>query len=303
METEAILAVLYFILSSSFGIYFNAFIAVVSYRTWLHDGSHHPQGLLLFSIGFSSLIFQGLQIFFYISYYFWTEAFALFSVCMLFFRCLLTFCVFFSLCQTSWLCSFYCIKLVSFQHWIIQVLKSRLPIILPWIMAGTLVITTMGVVLLLCLTFVSVPLDYTGNSTFCRSINESYIPYIENIFDGFNILIALPFTLIMVSLSCTVSTLVQHVQRVQGSLMLDKSHLEAHIDAAKTMIVLLALNTSFYVSLVLILWDVVTYPWSWICIVLFCSFWPLQALTLIFRTKKLHRSFIWCLQKRGSEIV
>ncbi|KAG8548251.1 hypothetical protein GDO81_025939 [Engystomops pustulosus] len=301
METQDLLLFLVFTSFLSSGIYLSLFISVVSYRTWLSDGSHQPQGLLLFSIGLSSAIFDSYQLSIDVSSLFWTEALSSLNVCLVFIRCLFTSCIFFNMCQISWLCSFYCIKLVSFHHWIIRVLKSRFPSILRWIMAGALLLSILVLVLMFGVLYISVPADDINNGTFCRRINVTYVKHIRFMKNGMSFIVALPFCLILVSLSCTAITLMQHVRRVQGTLHLDRSHLEAHIDAAKTMILLLTLNTSFYVSLLFLNWDVLPSPWSWICIVIYYLFWPLQALTLIFRTKKLHRSFIQCPPRWSSE--
>ncbi|XP_071977788.1 taste receptor type 2 member 41-like [Engystomops pustulosus] len=301
MDLWKMVTLLFYFMTCSSGIYFNAFIAVVSCRTWLRDGLHHPQGLLLFSIGLSSAIFESYQILISVSAVIWKFSFSSLNFCTIFSLCIFTFCIFFSLCQISWLCSFYCIKLVSFQHWIIQVLKSRLPSILPWIMACTLVTSSLVLIVLSGVIYTSVPVDNTDHSSFCRTINDTYIVQITAIVNGFNIIMALPFSLILVSLSCTVSTLVRHIRRLQGTFSLEKSHLEAHIAAVKTMILLLMLNMSFYGSKLLVDWVVLPLPLNFISNVIYFSFWPLQALTLIFRTKKLHRSFIWCHLRRSSE--
>ncbi|XP_071977792.1 taste receptor type 2 member 4-like [Engystomops pustulosus] len=259
----------------SSGTYLYAFIAVVSYRTWLSDGSQHPQGLLLFSIGLSNAIFEGYQLIIQLLSDIGPEGLFDLNICTVFMYCLSPFCIFFSLCQISLLCSFYCIKLISFQHRIIQVLKSRLPSSLPWIISGAVVMSIMVLVLLFGVILVSLPPD-DDNSTFCRSFDYSSSFQLIFMINGFDYFDSLPFCLILVSLSCTTFSLIQHVRR---TISLDRSHLEAHIDAAKTMILLLTLNTSFYVSSLLLQ----------------------LALTLIVRTKKLHRSFIWCPHRRSSE--
>ncbi|KAG8544012.1 hypothetical protein GDO81_023241 [Engystomops pustulosus] len=297
MEIDEIFRQLFYHLAPSSGTYLYVFIAVVSYRTWLSDGSHHPQGLLLFSIGLSSAIFECYQLIINILSDIGPEGLLEFSVCTVFSYCLLQFCIFFSLCQISLLCSFYCIKLISFQHWIIQVLKSRIPSTLPWIISGSVVMSGIVLILLCGIIFITVPV-YNENRTFCRRIDYSYVLQIILTLNGFDYLVALPFCLILVSLSCTTFSLIQHVRR---TISLDRSHLEAHIDAAKTMILLLTLNTSFYVSRLVMGLGVLPFPLDLICDVLNYLFWPLQALTLIFRTKKLHRSFIWCLYRRSSE--
>ncbi|XP_071977807.1 taste receptor type 2 member 41-like [Engystomops pustulosus] len=282
----------------SSGTYLYVFIAVVSYRTWLSDGSHHPQGLLLFSIGLSNAIFEGYHLIYDMLLDIEPGDLSDFNVCTVFMFCLSLSCIFFGVCQISMLCSFYCIKLISSQHWIIQVLKSRLPSTLPWIISGAVVMSIVVLVVSFGLIFIWVPVD-DDNSTFCKAIldNSDFIA-ITLTLTSINYLVALPFCLILVSLSCTTFSLIQHVRR---TISLDRSHLEAHIDAAKTMILLLTLNTSFYVSKLVKELGVLSYPLDLICEVLYYLFWPLQALTLIFRTKKLHRSFIWCLHRRSSE--
>ncbi|KAM3916061.1 taste receptor type 2 member 134-like [Leptodactylus fuscus] len=308
METESIASLLLSIITSSSAIYLHVFISVVSYRTWLTDGFRHPQGLLFFCLGLSSTIFEGYQLSIDISLYFWPPHFSVFNVCTIYILYLFTFCIFFNMCQTSWLCSFYCISLVSGQHWIIRFLKSRLSSMVPWIVAGTLVMSGIVLISLLAVIFITVPVEDTDNTTFyCRKFNETYIGHLLVIKNGFNILMALPFCLILVSLSCTVSTLVRHMWRVRRTLSMDRSHLEAHIQAAKTMILLLALNTSFYLVklledwTLLLHWNLLPFPGNWLCQAVHYFFWPLQALTLIFRNKKLYRNFLSCPNRRSSE--
>ncbi|XP_056392737.1 taste receptor type 2 member 4-like [Hyla sarda] len=303
MELSAILFLSFDIVGLCSGIFFNMFISVVSYRTWLHHhGLHHPRGLLLFCLGLSSSIHEVYVLFYTMSAYIWPKEFLSITVCMILAQCLFPFFSFFPTCQISLLCSFYCIKLVSFQHWILKVLKSRLPSVLPWIIAGTLVISGMVMVTLLGVIFISVPVDNSENNTlYCRRINDTYFDQIMNITNSFNILAFFPFYLILVSLSCTVSALVRHIRRVQGTLSLDRSHLDAHLHAVTTMILLLALNMSFYGSKLFIEWNDQPSPLIVVCWIIFILFYPLLALTLIYRTKILYSYFICCLHRRSSE--
>ncbi|XP_069841122.1 taste receptor type 2 member 41-like [Dendropsophus ebraccatus] len=249
METGYLLFFLVNVIVSCFGINLNLFISVVSYKTWLSHGLHQPQGLLLFCIGLSSAILEGYQHCFAIVSCMWPAGFSSLNVCTVFLHCVFTFCIFFTTCQISWLCSFYCIKLVSFQNRFIVVLKSRLPSILPWIIAGTVVVSAMVMFLMFAILYISAPIENITNSTYyCRRINETYTDYLLFFTERYNIVTSLPFSLTLVSLSCTVWTLIRHIRRVRGTLSLDRSHLEAHIDAIKTMILLLVLNSSYYIS-------------------------------------------------------
>ncbi|XP_071977772.1 taste receptor type 2 member 4-like [Engystomops pustulosus] len=277
------------IIGSCSGMFLNMVIAVLSFRTSSKDAFWSPRDLLLFSIGLSSAVFGGFQFFTNMTSYIWIEVFMTFNVCINFVNVVFILTIFSSTCLTSLLCSFYCIKLVTFQHWFFTQLRSVFPSLLPWMIAGTFVISAVLLVALVGVISLTAPLLDDGTMSNCPSINETYEEEVQAVMIGLNCMIALPFLLIVVSLGVTFASLVLHVWKLQNSSSLDKSHIVAHIEAAKTMVLLLVLNVLFYLSNLLLNWNLVPRysTLQTLCIMIYFFFWPLQALILILRTKKL----------------
>ncbi|XP_063789007.1 taste receptor type 2 member 41-like [Pseudophryne corroboree] len=304
METAEIAFYLVSIIISSSGISCNILMAAASYRIWVTDGFSNPRDLIIFYIGLCSALFQSFYISLYVSYLVWADMLSTYNVCTIIIN--VVFAIFIcTVSLTSWLCSFYCIKLVSFQHRIILFLKTGLPTMIPWIIGGTLGMCGLLLVLLLGVIFMSVPLDNTYNSTsYCTRVSDEYNSNVLDIVYRAYFLIIFPFLLILISLGCTLAPLIIHIRRVQRSPSLDNSHLKAHITAAKTMILLLVLNVAFFTSQVLWneVWLSMSSPLYWIYGMFYVSFWKLQALTLIFRNKKLRvtcQSFLLnCFKKK-----
>lgn len=288
MAAVTIALVVFYVAASSSGLFFNSFLAVVGCRTCLNSGFQNPRDLLLFSIGLSNVVFGSFQFFTNLVGYIWIDTFATFNICNISMGFLYVFTVFLSSCMTSFLCSFYCIKLVTFQHRLLARLRSLFPSLLPWMLAGIFVVSGILLVALVSVIGMTAPLLHDESIVHCPRINETYKVQVQAIMVGLNSMIVLPFLLIMASLGATLVSLTLYIWKLQKSSSFDNSHLRGHSDAAMTMLLLLALNFSFCTSHLLLTWNLVasSSPLYTLCLIIFFSFWTLQAFTLIIRTKK-----------------
>ncbi|XP_056392747.1 taste receptor type 2 member 4-like [Hyla sarda] len=287
MAPEILVLLVLNIVTSCSGLFLNTFIAVISCRTRMRNVSQNPRDLLLFSIGLSSVLFGTFQFLTNMAGYIWTDLFFALNFCLIIVNLVFVLSLFSSICLTSLLCSFYCIKLVTFRHRIFTQMRSVFPSLLPWMVAGTFVIPGVVLVTLVGVILMTAPLLHDGSILHCPKINQTYVVTQQAIMTGLNLMTALPFLLIVVSLGVTLSSLTFYVWKLHNSSSFDKSHLRAHSEAAKTMLLLLTLNVLFYLSHLMLSWDLVAVfsPMGIMSFIMYFSFWALQALTLLTRNK------------------
>ncbi|MEE6510024.1 hypothetical protein FKM82_029043 [Ascaphus truei] len=283
------IAMLVILITGSFtGIPLNIFIIAVSARAWVKGGYQSPADLILLALGISNVTMQILQFFINMTYFFWKD----FLVSQVYILChaINSSTILSCSWMTAWLCTFYCLKIVTFRYQLLTFLKLRFLKLLPWLILGTVGLSSSLMAFLAGNIFKDNPLNNTVNSTLYNnsleyvSVQVSFKVFIYAMEVGFSI----PFFLILVSLGLTLTSLSLHVLRMlQSSSNFTSSQLKFHMNAAKTMTLLLVLHITFYLShLSLKIFPHFT-PWSWFCIVIYIYFCTLQALILISGNRKL----------------
>ncbi|XP_075687757.1 taste receptor type 2 member 16-like [Rhinoderma darwinii] len=303
MEAERIGFLTFNIVTSCSGIFSYMFIAVSTVKNWKQEHFLRPQFSILFSLSLSSTILKIFQLLLDITTYNLHIWYSEYNLCFFYIDSVYNISVFFSTCLTSWLCSFYCINVVSFQHRLVMYLKTRLPTLIPWLIVGTLVISIIFGGLQIGVTLMSLPRDMSDSTKICFTLNETYKGNIYFIMNEFTIIIVLPFTLILVSLGYTFISLLVHVQRVQSSSNFSNPHVKAHVHAAKIMVLLFILNVLFYMSnqtLNVTLFSNPS-PWLYLCAAMFLLFSPLQACILIIGNQTLRVACVRRLPVRCRE--
>ncbi|XP_040211671.1 taste receptor type 2 member 134-like [Rana temporaria] len=288
MPAAEIGLVFFVILSSCSGMFLNVLVASSSFGAWRKDKFQTSQDLIVFFMGSSCAVFSGFQFLIDMSSYFWVSPFQGPNLCLIAINSIYNFIVFFSISMTAWLCVFYCVKIVSLNHHFLIAMKSGFLANLPRLIAGTFFISSVLLIVPICVAFTSIPVESADNSTiYCQKVNHTLMDNVFFITGKSTLIVVVPFLLIMLSLGTTVTSLVRHVRRIQISSVLHNSNVQAHVKAAKIMTLLLILNVSFYLSSVILNWKVVIgnhfVNLILVNVIIYYIFWPLQALTLLFR--------------------
>ncbi|XP_053550826.1 taste receptor type 2 member 143-like [Bombina bombina] len=273
--------------SLALAIPLHTIIITVSVRTWYKVGFQSPADLIILSLDLCNFIAQILALFEYGVYYLSDGHYSLYIYYGIFSGI--------SICCswiTAWLCTFFCIKIVSFQHRLITYMKMRFSILIPHLIVGSFVICTSAGTLTFVTFAKCVPFTDTDNNSL--SINnhhyfykQSYNYILMHVVEAFMCLATL---LSLMSLGLTISSLSLHIlKNYGGASNIHFSQLKVHIRAVIVMILLLTLEIFYYLA-----WlfseppddEIAEY---WVCITFYYLSFPLKALTLIFGNRKLSR--------------
>ncbi|KAM4608095.1 taste receptor type 2 member 41-like [Discoglossus pictus] len=286
MQPEAIATLT--IASTAFmsGVPLNVFIIAVSFRAWVKGGQQSSADLILLALGSFNITTLSLQCFGNIIQFF-VDVFSSYS----FYFIYAVFCSTFlsSSWIIAWLCTFYCIKIVTFQHRLITYLKLRFSILLPWLLSGSIILSFSLMTLLLVITILYVPSDNLDNNTNNSSHGQlSGYRNIRLFIYGLDAAACVPLLLTVISLGLTITSLILHVLRLRrGSSNISFAQLKAHVHAAITMTLLLILEIIYFLVLMsnsLCLSS--TVAWNWVSYAIYCYSFTLQALILIFRNRR-----------------
>ncbi|XP_073502370.1 taste receptor type 2 member 40-like [Phyllobates terribilis] len=199
-----------------------------------------------------------------------------------------------SLWNTTWLCIFYCARLVSSSHWLLLRIKEKFFSFLPQLMAGSVVWSVAITMPLFWATSKETAENQTDVVTICsRRMDVDYIVFSPVI--GF----CIPVSMTCLSIGLSVRTLVRHIHTMRNS-HISSPQLQGHVQAIRTMIIRVYFEISFFVVIVLgtftslssnstmiaIRWlNALIYPTS-------------QALLLIFGNPKVKKKLCDCLTLR-----
>ncbi|XP_078509050.1 taste receptor type 2 member 40-like [Lissotriton helveticus] len=237
------------------GITSNAFMAAVIAAQWIGSGRFPPPcDLLLIALGMINIpcqCFTGVEHFIC---YLWTEAYNSDSV-------LKTFYVLIPMLFTSsfwfntWLCLFYCIKIVNFSHPLIMRFKLGMHTIVSWSLLSS-VLTPLAI---------TVPgIFYLGKSAPENSTttNNTIVPIVENYNFWHALLMSIvgvlvPLVVIGISVMLILNYLYKHTRQMQQNHtgFTEGPSMDAHTRAAKTILSLMVLYVLFDVALLVALTD------------------------------------------------
>ncbi|KAG8536927.1 hypothetical protein GDO81_025422 [Engystomops pustulosus] len=161
----------------------------------------------------------------------------------------LPFLMYFTFWLTAWLCAYYCTGINTSSHrlisWMKTCLRTSMPHLLVFSGLGSLAISLPAFWIL----HFKLQGQYSENGTFLGTsvgIGSQSIVYsfVGNLLGCF-----LPFIVILVSLITSVSSLVRHVWKIKQSDQESKRpKLRSHINALRTMVLLLILSGMFYTA-------------------------------------------------------
>ncbi|KAM4603219.1 taste receptor type 2 member 4-like, partial [Discoglossus pictus] len=248
MQPEDIATLTLALTAFTSGVPLNVFIMAVSFRAWVKGGQQNSADLLLLVLGPFNITTLSLQ-WFGIIIPFFVDVFSYFSFYFIF----AVFCSTFlsSSWITAWLSTFYCIKIVTFQHRLITYLKLRFSILLPWLLSGSIILS-FSLTSLMVVPSLYAPFDNLVNNTNSSSYEQIYYMYlyINTFIYGLTTASCVPLLLSVISLGLTITSLILHVLRLRrGSSHISFSQVKAHVHAAITMTLLLILQMIYFLVL------------------------------------------------------
>nr|XP_034961919.1 taste receptor type 2 member 1-like [Zootoca vivipara] len=205
----------------------------------------------------------------------------------------LTFGLFFRLWVIALLCVFYCVKIVNSTHSLFLWCKLRISRMVPWLLGGSLVITSFDSFITIQNRYISLMGNATvndANVTQGKSENEFHSSLQVLLLIGNTVC---PFLLVFLCSILVVTSLCRHVCRVTGKESKFRSpQTEAHVKAAGTVLFLLILSISFYVAETLFISGQAEkniFATS-VCLTVIISYSPVQAALLVSVNPKLKQA-------------
>ncbi|KAG8539641.1 hypothetical protein GDO81_020602 [Engystomops pustulosus] len=269
------------------GIYLNAMIVVVNLRDRHHGRHLGSSNLLLSSIGLNNVFFQTDLVL--DSIFFGFHKYIPFSR-EIHLR-ILNLLTCFASCNywfTVWLCTYYCLRIVSFPNGVLFLLKMRISTYL----RKLLVISALESCLISVLSTWNMYLEPLDNPT----LNTSSLQVISIKFPYKVVMMCgtiVPLVLTLIPTGFTLSSLWRHIMMMKRNMMgSSAAQTRAHVTAARTMVLLLTLHLLLYfASLSIILHSFNVNDISqYFCWFIIFSYSTLQALVIIHGNSKLRTS-------------
>ncbi|XP_018430596.1 PREDICTED: taste receptor type 2 member 7-like [Nanorana parkeri] len=148
---------------------------------------------------------------------------------------------------TTWLCTYYCLKIVNFSRGILLALKMRSSALVPKLLVACVILSFGMTMVSHWNIYMKCYKGITGNST---GDPADYICYLE-VQEGYRIAafvaLILPLLLTLVPIGVTLASLWRHTRRIKKNETEScRPQTQAHVRAARTMILLVTLHTAFY---------------------------------------------------------
>ncbi|XP_053549017.1 taste receptor type 2 member 4-like [Bombina bombina] len=227
----------------------NIFILLVNFLDWLKSRKLGPCDQIINCLGFFNLFFQGTVVINEFCIRLWTGYFQDFVVKI--FVSIQIFLFFSSLWSCTFLCFYYCVKIIHFSSSFFFLLKANISKIVPWFLT-LFVLVSVGFSLPafweLYKDFSPVPGNFSGNVS--SSLNYIFKSKCNCLFRIYLCLSSAAFTIFTLLAVTILISLCRHMQRVsKNSDGFDARRLAAHISATRTVTLLLVLYISFYIAL------------------------------------------------------
>ncbi|XP_069057669.1 taste receptor type 2 member 40-like [Pleurodeles waltl] len=250
---------------------------------------------LLASVAVANFCLQSVVAVNELYFYLWTEFYFVTHVVIPFLAVLVSL-SFSSLWCATWLCVYYCAKIVTYKQLFCTWLKQRFLQVVPWLLLGSVLGSA-------C---IGIPLVWDlhrspiGNNT-SRSLGNNstnafqFQSRCNCIFHIYLVVSLLAFALLAFAAGSILLSLSRHMRKMaQNADIFRRPCLDAHWSAAKTVMSLLVLYASFYLSLSIIFGDVFSAGgWQYsICILVVAGSPALTSLILILGNPKLKKALL-----------
>ncbi|XP_078496639.1 taste receptor type 2 member 40-like [Lissotriton helveticus] len=293
------------VVTAFWGIITNTLIVVINIKFWVQNGSPTSCDQILLTQAVLSICFQctnaanDFLLLLWSQLYFSDQVFPVIYV-------LLLFTIFSSFWFTVCLCGFYCISIVSFQQPLFVLLKAKLPILVPWLLLWSVLLSL----------FTSIPAawniqreaavtavdNFTTEVSALPKLSKRYLLLSSTLGCCLPLLLVGMFNLLIIHSLCA------HSRRMQrgGMVGFSSPRLGASIGAARMVTSLLFLYIFFYTSEILLILKTfaAVSPWFCLCLFVIYAYSPLQSIILICGSPKLRRETLgilqaWRLVQRG----
>ncbi|XP_066472946.1 taste receptor type 2 member 8-like [Tiliqua scincoides] len=227
----------------------NAFIIAVIVTEWAKSSSLNSSELLLLSLGVSNICFIATAI----AAVFWSifRNFLMPQVIGI----IMGIAVLSRFWFTAWLCVFYCVKIVNSTHFLFLWCKQRISQLLPWILAASAAISIISPFF----AFRLVPVHLQGKTSTVNITGMAQEEAEGKILPSYEIFFLVigsscPLLVVFLCSIVIVASLYKHACQMRGKESSFRSpQTEAHFKAAGTVLFLLFLYLSFYITQVLTL--------------------------------------------------
>ncbi|XP_071985506.1 taste receptor type 2 member 117-like [Engystomops pustulosus] len=250
-STQDLLVVCLFISFLVSRILGNLFILIVHSQNWLKTHDFNPSILIINSIAFINIFFQGTLTFHRVTAFVFLK-FYLQSLMVIPVVAILISLTFSSLWCSTCLCFYYCIKIVNFSSSFFYKIKAKIPVLVPWLLIIFIAKSwAIGLTAYWDLYMYINPMtdSTTNNETliFSYSLNSRC----KCIYQIYMLFAAVAFAIILVTAGSIVISLCKHMKRMKkNSEDSGNSRLHSHLSAAKTVTSLFLLYLIFYSSLI-----------------------------------------------------
>ncbi|KAM4604518.1 taste receptor type 2 member 40-like [Discoglossus pictus] len=235
------------------GLLNNLYIIAINVLDWKRGNKLNPCDLIQVFMAVNNICLQGLlNVFIVLFIVFPASTFSnknvTMSICIL-----LMFLLYISFWFTAWLCVYYCLKIASFKHSLFIHLKLNISTLMPKL----LLVSAVGSFAISIFCIWNVHLEMftpPGNVTATPTLNNIYFlfnppfKFITLILGG-----CLPLLLVVSSIALTLRSILRHVETMKNNSSIRHAHMDAHLRAAKIMILLTINFVTFYIAEVLLL--------------------------------------------------
>ncbi|XP_078509055.1 taste receptor type 2 member 40-like [Lissotriton helveticus] len=235
------------------GITINTFMAaVISTQCARSRRLPKSSDLLLLGVALTNIPLQSCCSASFLIRFLWEEVYNRDSVWKSFFM-LFPFLVSSNFWINTWLCVFYCIRIVNFSHVLFTRLKLRISAMVPWLLLGSvlasLVINLPGI---WYMRKTHTEYSTTTNTTIEGTFRENSL---WNRIVMSTTICVVPLIVIVIASVLILTSLYRHTQQMRQNMsgFTGAPSLEAHVNAAKTTLSLLVLYIVFDVALITVL--------------------------------------------------
>ncbi|KAM6099590.1 taste receptor type 2 member 40-like [Theristicus caerulescens] len=231
----------------------NGFITAVNIINWIKTKKISSADTILIFLSTSRFVLQ-VTILMYIHSLYFADVFKLASVYKAF-GAVWMFVNHASLWFSTWLYVLYCVKIINVTQWLLLQIKLRIAGMVPWLLLGSLVISSMTSLPLLWIT----PSTYLCSSTgICRENSTAHITD----WDSSHLYLLLlyfvgcffPLVLSVVTSALLITSLWKHTKKMQCYVDTFRDPLiDVHLTAIKSIISFLILYLSSFVAQILLI--------------------------------------------------
>ncbi|XP_074999875.1 taste receptor type 2 member 40-like [Calonectris borealis] len=230
----------------------NGFITAVNIINWIKSKKISSADMILIFLSTSRFILQ-LTILMYIHSLYFADVFKLASMYKAF-GAVWMFVNHASLWFSTWLYVLYCVKIINVTQWLLLQIKLRIAGMVPWLLLGSLVISSVTSLPLLWITPSTYLCSSTGN---CRKNSTAHITDWDSSYLYLLLLYSVgcffPLILSVVTSALLITSLWKHTKTMQCYVDTFRDPLiDVHLTAIKSIISFLILYLSSFVAQILL---------------------------------------------------